>query len=64
MLNDYFSQVALIVLLNRECWFFCSAGFEKRQAELLVSALVTLTTANTDIIYKDMVTKGHQVGGL
>lgn len=41
---------------------FCPAGFEKRQAELIVSALVTLTTANMDIVYKDMVTKAHQVG--
>ncbi|XP_041808414.1 coiled-coil domain-containing protein 90B, mitochondrial [Chelmon rostratus] len=37
-----------------------SSGFEKRQAELIVSALVTLTTANMDIVYKDMVTKAHQ----
>ncbi|XP_051250889.1 coiled-coil domain-containing protein 90B, mitochondrial [Dicentrarchus labrax] len=37
-----------------------SRGFEKRQAELIVSALVTLTTANMDIVYKDMVTKAHQ----
>ena len=42
--------------------FLCCAGFEKRQAELIVSALVTLTTANMDIVYKDMVTKAHQVG--
>ncbi|KAM6984336.1 coiled-coil domain-containing protein 90B, mitochondrial isoform 2-T2 [Tautogolabrus adspersus] len=37
-----------------------SSGFTKRQAELIVSALVTLTTANMDIVYKDMVTKAHQ----
>ncbi|KAM3600713.1 uncharacterized protein V6R79_001201 [Siganus canaliculatus] len=37
-----------------------SSGFERRQAELIVSALVTLTTANIDIVYKDMVTKAHQ----
>ncbi|XP_041656465.1 coiled-coil domain-containing protein 90B, mitochondrial [Cheilinus undulatus] len=37
-----------------------SSGFTKPQAELIVSALVTLTTANMDIIYKDMVTKAHQ----
>ncbi|XP_033491951.1 coiled-coil domain-containing protein 90B, mitochondrial isoform X1 [Epinephelus lanceolatus] len=37
-----------------------SSGFEKHQAELIVSALVTLTTANMDIVYKDMVTKSHQ----
>ncbi|XP_060911811.1 coiled-coil domain-containing protein 90B, mitochondrial isoform X2 [Labrus mixtus] len=37
-----------------------SSGFSKRQAELIVSALVTLTTANMDIVYKDMVTKAHQ----
>ncbi|KAM8835909.1 coiled-coil domain-containing protein 90B, mitochondrial [Synchiropus picturatus] len=37
----------------------CS-GFEKQQAELVVSALVTLTTANMDIVYKDMVTRSHQ----
>nr|XP_057942081.1 coiled-coil domain-containing protein 90B, mitochondrial isoform X1 [Doryrhamphus excisus] len=39
-----------------------SSGFDKHQAELIVSALVTLTTANMDIVYKDMVTKSHQVG--
>ncbi|XP_061659676.1 coiled-coil domain-containing protein 90B, mitochondrial [Syngnathoides biaculeatus] len=37
-----------------------SSGLDKRQAELIVSALVTLTTANMDIVYKDMVTKSHQ----
>ncbi|KAM9331775.1 coiled-coil domain-containing protein 90B, mitochondrial [Pholidichthys leucotaenia] len=37
-----------------------SSGFDKRQAELIVSALVTLATANMDIVYKDMVTKSHQ----
>nr|XP_057942084.1 coiled-coil domain-containing protein 90B, mitochondrial isoform X3 [Doryrhamphus excisus] len=37
-----------------------SSGFDKHQAELIVSALVTLTTANMDIVYKDMVTKSHQ----
>lgn len=37
-----------------------SSGFEKHQAELIVSALVTLTTANMDIVYRDMVTKSHQ----
>ncbi|KAM9728694.1 coiled-coil domain-containing protein 90B, mitochondrial isoform 1-T2 [Menidia menidia] len=36
------------------------SGFQKQQAELLVAALVTLTTANMDIVYKDMVTKSHQ----
>lgn len=36
------------------------SGFTKRQAELVVSALVTLTTANMDIVYKDMVTRAHQ----
>ncbi|KAK0144186.1 Coiled-coil domain-containing protein 90B, mitochondrial [Merluccius polli] len=35
-------------------------GFEKKQAEIIVSALVTLTTANMDIVYKDMVTSSHQ----
>ncbi|KAM4620112.1 coiled-coil domain-containing protein 90B, mitochondrial isoform 2-T2 [Polymixia lowei] len=37
-----------------------NSGFEKRQAEIIVSALVTLTTANMDIVYKDMVTSSHQ----
>ncbi|KAM3869036.1 coiled-coil domain-containing protein 90B, mitochondrial [Diretmus argenteus] len=37
-----------------------SSGFEKCQAEIIVSALVTLTTANMDIVYKDMVTSSHQ----
>lgn len=44
------------------CDFSLAAGFEKSQAELIVSALVTLTTANMDIVYKDMVTKAQQVG--
>ncbi|XP_037543136.1 coiled-coil domain-containing protein 90B, mitochondrial isoform X2 [Nematolebias whitei] len=37
-----------------------ASGFEKRQAELVVSALVTMTSANMDAVYKDMVTKSHQ----
>ncbi|CAL8307022.1 unnamed protein product [Gadus morhua 'NCC'] len=36
------------------------SGFEKNQAEIIVSALVTLATANLDIVYKDMVTSSHQ----
>lgn len=51
-------NVSVFVLMRR-LW---AAGFEKRQAELIVSALVTLTTANMDVVYKDMVTKAHQVG--
>ncbi|XP_061104494.1 coiled-coil domain-containing protein 90B, mitochondrial isoform X2 [Conger conger] len=35
-------------------------GFEKGQAEVIVTALVTLTTANMDIVYRDMVTATHQ----
>lgn len=37
-----------------------SNGFEQKQAELIVNALVTLTTANMDIVYRDMVTGAHQ----
>ncbi|XP_036381204.1 coiled-coil domain-containing protein 90B, mitochondrial isoform X2 [Megalops cyprinoides] len=37
-----------------------ASGFEKRQAEIIVTALVTLTTANMDIVYRDMVTTAHQ----
>uniref|UniRef100_W5KC79 Coiled-coil domain containing 90B n=1 Tax=Astyanax mexicanus TaxID=7994 RepID=W5KC79_ASTMX len=37
-----------------------SNGFEKKQAEVIVTALVTLTTANMDIVYRDMVTGAHQ----
>ncbi|XP_030638586.1 coiled-coil domain-containing protein 90B, mitochondrial [Chanos chanos] len=37
-----------------------SKGFEKGQAEIIVAALVTLTTANMDIVYRDMVTGAHQ----
>ncbi|TSQ12707.1 Coiled-coil domain-containing protein 90B, mitochondrial [Bagarius yarrelli] len=37
-----------------------SNGFEKKQSELIVNALVTLTTANIDIVYRDMVTGAHQ----
>lgn len=36
------------------------SGFEKNQAEIIVSTLVTLSTANMDIVYKDMVTSSHQ----
>ncbi|XP_012711919.2 coiled-coil domain-containing protein 90B, mitochondrial isoform X1 [Fundulus heteroclitus] len=48
-----FDSHAMVTELER-------SGFEKRQAELIVSALVTLNTANIDIVYKDMVTKSHQ----
>ncbi|KAL0993743.1 hypothetical protein UPYG_G00113050 [Umbra pygmaea] len=37
-----------------------SNGFKKCQAEIIVAALVTLTTANMDIVYKDLVTGAHQ----
>lgn len=37
-----------------------SSGFEKKQAEVIATALVTLTTANMDIVYRDMVTGSHQ----
>lgn len=46
---------------TQKCACSSAAGFKKHQAELIVSALVTLTTANMDIVYKDMVTKAHQV---
>ncbi|KAG7282714.1 hypothetical protein CRUP_017640 [Coryphaenoides rupestris] len=36
------------------------SGFQKNQAEIIASALVTLTTAKMDIVYKDMVTSSHQ----
>lgn len=29
---------------------------------MIVTTLVTLTTANVDIVYRDMVTGNHQVG--
>uniref|UniRef100_A0A8C2UX10 Mitochondrial calcium uniporter regulator 1 n=1 Tax=Chinchilla lanigera TaxID=34839 RepID=A0A8C2UX10_CHILA len=35
-------------------------GFTTQQAEIIVSALVKITEANTDIVYKDMVTKVQQ----
>ncbi|MBN3313891.1 CC90B protein, partial [Atractosteus spatula] len=37
-----------------------ASGFGKEQAEIIVTALVTLTTANMDIVYRDMVTGAHQ----
>ncbi|XP_012687815.2 coiled-coil domain-containing protein 90B, mitochondrial [Clupea harengus] len=37
-----------------------SKGFEKGQAEIVIATLVTLTTANMDIVYRDMVTTAHQ----
>lgn len=36
-------------------------GFTTQQAEITVSALVKITDANMDIVYKDMVTKMQQV---
>uniref|UniRef100_A0A8C6UIM4 Coiled-coil domain containing 90B n=1 Tax=Neogobius melanostomus TaxID=47308 RepID=A0A8C6UIM4_9GOBI len=61
-------QVELMPLQQRKLTFDSHAvvtqlqnhGFDKAQAELIVSALVTLTTANMDMVYKDMVTKSHQ----
>ncbi|KAK6486072.1 coiled-coil domain-containing protein 90B [Huso huso] len=37
-----------------------ASGFEKQQAEIIVTALVTLTTGNMDTVYRDMVTTSHQ----
>ncbi|XP_046894687.1 coiled-coil domain-containing protein 90B, mitochondrial [Hypomesus transpacificus] len=61
-------KVELIPLEQRKLTFDSHAmvielennGFQKNQAELIVSALVTLTTSNMDIVYKDMVTSAHQ----
>lgn len=36
-------------------------GFTTQQAEITVSALVKITDANMDIVYKDMVTKMQQI---
>ncbi|XP_027460209.1 mitochondrial calcium uniporter regulator 1-like [Zalophus californianus] len=49
----YFDTHALVCLLEEN-------GFSTRQAEITVSALVKITDANMDIIYKDMVTKMQQ----
>ncbi|XP_039713297.1 mitochondrial calcium uniporter regulator 1 isoform X2 [Pteropus medius] len=46
----YFDTHALVCLLEEN-------GFTTQQAEIIVSALVKITEANMDIIYKDMVTK-------
>lgn len=40
---------------------YFTQGFEKQQAEIIVTALVTLTTGNMDTVYRDMVTTSHQV---
>lgn len=37
-----------------------SKGFTMDQAEVIMGTLVTLTTANMDIVYRDMVTTAHQ----
>ncbi|KAK1339729.1 hypothetical protein QTO34_018284 [Cnephaeus nilssonii] len=49
----YFDTHALVCLLEEN-------GFTTQQAEIIVSALVKITDANMDIIYKDMVTKMQQ----
>ncbi|XP_054447855.1 mitochondrial calcium uniporter regulator 1 [Pteronotus mesoamericanus] len=49
----YFDTHALVCLLEGN-------GFTTQQAEIIVSALVKITEANMDIIYKDMVTKMQQ----
>ncbi|KAM5298321.1 mitochondrial calcium uniporter regulator 1 [Ctenodactylus gundi] len=49
----YFDTHALVCLLEEN-------GFTTPQAEIIVSALVKITEANTEIIYKDMVTKMQQ----
>uniref|UniRef100_A0A8C6R119 Mitochondrial calcium uniporter regulator 1 n=1 Tax=Nannospalax galili TaxID=1026970 RepID=A0A8C6R119_NANGA len=49
----YFDTHALVCLLEAN-------GFTAQQAEIIVSALVKITEANMDIIYKDMVTKVQQ----
>ncbi|XP_028656152.1 coiled-coil domain-containing protein 90B, mitochondrial isoform X2 [Erpetoichthys calabaricus] len=37
-----------------------ASGFKKEEAEILVTTLVTLTTACMDTVYRDMVTGSHQ----
>ncbi|XP_026367297.1 mitochondrial calcium uniporter regulator 1 isoform X1 [Ursus maritimus] len=49
----YFDTHALVCLLEEN-------GFTTQQAEITVSALVKITDANMDIVYKDMVTKMQQ----
>ncbi|XP_045722305.1 mitochondrial calcium uniporter regulator 1 isoform X1 [Mirounga angustirostris] len=49
----YFDTHALVCLLEEN-------GFSTQQAEITVSALVKITDANMDIVYKDMVTKMQQ----
>ncbi|XP_029798997.1 mitochondrial calcium uniporter regulator 1 [Suricata suricatta] len=49
----YFDTHALVCLLEEN-------GFTTQQAEITVSALVKITDANMDIVYKDMVTKTQQ----
>ncbi|XP_032717486.1 mitochondrial calcium uniporter regulator 1 isoform X2 [Lontra canadensis] len=49
----YFDTHALVCLLEEN-------GFTTQQAEITISALVKITDANMDIVYKDMVTKMQQ----
>ncbi|XP_032970546.1 mitochondrial calcium uniporter regulator 1 isoform X1 [Rhinolophus ferrumequinum] len=49
----YFDTHALVCLLEEN-------GFTTQQAEIIVSALIKITEANMDIVYKDMVTKMQQ----
>ncbi|XP_066220058.1 mitochondrial calcium uniporter regulator 1-like [Saccopteryx leptura] len=49
----YFDTHALVCLLEEN-------GFTTQQAEIIVFALVKITEANMDIVYKDMVTKMQQ----
>nr|XP_019598561.1 PREDICTED: mitochondrial calcium uniporter regulator 1 [Rhinolophus sinicus] len=49
----YFDTHALVCLLEEN-------GFTTQQAEIIVSALIKITEANMEIVYKDMVTKMQQ----
>ena len=41
--------------------YLLSTGFDKAQAETIVSALTTLSNVSLDSIYKEMVTRAQQV---
>ncbi|EHB10705.1 Coiled-coil domain-containing protein 90A, mitochondrial, partial [Heterocephalus glaber] len=49
----YFDTHAIVCFLEEK-------GFTTQQAEIIVSALVKIMEANTNIVYKDMVTKVQQ----
>ena len=58
MMEVYFEMDVHLLKKNT---YFLFIGFDKAQAETIVSALTTLSNVSLDTIYKEMVTQAQQV---